>query len=157
MGTSSRVAPSLAILVGLPGSGKTSFFKARLASTHAHVSKDLMGSTRDKGRRQLEEVFRALHAGGSVAVDNINGRVADRALLVALARELGATVIAYVLETPVKEALARNRSREGRARVPDVAVFAAAKRLELPTRAEGFDAVYRVRAENGGFEVVAEA
>jgi hypothetical protein len=39
--------------------------------------------------------------------------------------------------------------------VPGVAVFATAKRLQPPTPAEGFDAVYRVRAEGGGFEVVA--
>jgi len=144
---------TLAVLVGLPGSGKTSFFQARLAASHAHVSKDLMGSARDKGRRQLEEVARALGAGQSVAVDNINGRAADRALLVELGRAAGARVVAYVLETPVKAALARNRAREGRARVPDVAIFAAAKRLEPPAPGEGFDAVYRVRAEDGAFEV----
>jgi hypothetical protein len=34
-----------------------------------------------------------------------------------------------------------------------VAIFMAAKRLEPPTVAEGFDAVYRVRAAGGRFEV----
>src|SRR5262245_20175274 len=145
----------LAILVGLPGSGKTSFFEARLAATHAHVSKDRMGNARDKGARQLQEVAHALGAGRSVAVDNINARAADRAPLVALARAAGARAVAYVMETPVKVALARNRGREGPARVPDVAIFVASKRMERPTRAEGLDAVYRVRAEDGGFEVVA--
>jgi hypothetical protein len=57
------------------------------------------------------------------------------------------------MDTPVKAALARNRGREGRARVPDVAIFVASKRLQAPTRAEGFDALYRVRADEGGFEV----
>lgn len=144
----------LAILVGLPGSGKTTFFQAHLASTHVHVSKDLMGGARDKDRRQLEQTGQALRAGHSVAVDNINGRRADRAPLIALARERGARVVAYALDTSVKESLVRNRSREGRARVPDVAVFVASKRLEAPTSAEGFDAVYRVRASEGLFEIV---
>lgn len=144
----------LTILVGLPGSGKTTFFQARLAATHVHVSKDLMGHARDKGARQLEQVAQALGAGRSVAVDNINARAADRAPLVAIGRAAGARVVAYTMETPVRVSLARNRSREGRARVPDVAVFVASKRFEPPTRAEGFDAVYRVRAEGGGFEVV---
>jgi len=150
-------ALSLAVLVGLPGSGKTSFFQERLAATHVHVSKDRMGSARDKGRRQLEEVAAALGSGRSVAVDNINGRAADRAPLVELGRAAGAQVVAYRLETPVKAALARNRARAGKARVPDVAIFTAAKRLEPPTRAEGFDAVYAVRAEDGSFAVSAEA
>jgi predicted kinase len=143
----------LAILVGLPGGGKTSFFKAHLAATHAHVSKDLMGHARDKGRRQLEQVAQVLRAGRSVAVDNINARIADRAPLVALGREMGARVVAYALDTPVKEALARNRSRAGAGRVPDVALFVASKRLEPPTRAEGFDAVYMVHADKGAFEI----
>jgi predicted kinase len=144
----------IAILVGLPGSGKTSFFEARLAATHVHVSKDRMGQARDKGARQLEQVAHALGAGRSVAVDNTNPRAADRAPLVALGRAAGARVVAYAMDTPAKQALARNRSRQPPARVPDVAVFVASKRMEAPTRAEGFDAVYRVRAEGGGFEVV---
>jgi predicted kinase len=144
----------LAILVGLPGSGKTSFFEARLAATHVHVSKDRMGGARDKGARQLEQVAHALGAGRSVAVDNTNPRAADRAPLVALGRAAGARVVAYAMDTPVKQALVRNRTRQPPARVPDVAVFVASKRMEAPTRAEGFDAVYRVRAEGGGFEVV---
>ena len=33
----------------------------------------------------------------------------------------------------------------GRQRVPDLAIYVAAKRLEVPTYAEGFDYLYRVR------------
>ncbi len=36
-----------AILVGLPASGKTTFYQARLASTHLHISKDKTDSTSD--------------------------------------------------------------------------------------------------------------
>jgi predicted kinase len=112
-----------------------------------------MASARDKGRRQLEEVSRALRGGRSVAVDNTNVGVADRAPLIALGRELGARVVAYVFTAPVKVALARNRAREGKARVPDVAVFVAAKRLQPPTLGEGLDAVHRVTAEEGSFRI----
>src|SRR6266511_173058 len=51
------------ILVGLPGSGKTSFFRTRFAATHAHVSKDLLPNARDKGARQIALVESALRAG----------------------------------------------------------------------------------------------
>jgi hypothetical protein len=48
----------------------------------------------------------------------------------------------------------RNATREGRARVPDVALHATAKRLERPVPEEGFDALFYVRASSaGGFEV----
>jgi predicted kinase len=146
-------AAELAILVGIPGAGKTSFFEARLAPTHVHVSKDVIGHSRDAGRRQLEQVAQALRAGRSVAVDNTNARAADRAPLIALGRQHGARVVAYALRIAPRDAAARNRTREGRSRVPDVAVFVTAKRLEAPSAAEGFDAVYEVRAEGGAFEV----
>ena len=146
----------VAILVGLPGAGKTSFYRARLAGSHVHVSKDVIGHGKDAGRRQLELVTQALRERRSVAVDNTNPRAEDRAPLIALARAGGARVVAYVLDTTPKESAARNRTRTGRERVPNVAVFVTAKRLQPPTAAEGFDAVYRVRAEGGGFEVVIE-
>jgi len=142
----------LAILVGLPGSGKTSFVRARLAG-HVHVSKDLMRSTRDRNARQLALVAQALAAGRPAVVDNTNLRVADRAPLIAAARAAGARVVGYFFEATVQECLARNRAREGRARVPDVAVHVARARLEPPTRDEGFDSLLVVRAEGGEFRL----
>jgi len=145
--------PELVILVGLPGAGKTSFFRDRFAATHAHVSKDLMRHARDRNARQLQQVDEALRSGRSVAVDNINPGPEDRAPLVARGRALGARVVAYVVDATIREAMARNRGREGDARVPDVAIFMAAKRLQAPSLEEGFDAIYRVRATDGRFEV----
>ena len=143
------------ILVGLPGSGKTSFFRSRFAANHAHVSKDLLPSARDKGARQIALVEDALRAGRSVVVDNTNPRVVDRAPLVAAARRHGARVVGYFLDTARGECLARNRRREGRARVPDVAVHVAASRLQPLSREEGFDELFTVHAQDGAFEVEA--
>jgi len=148
------VSLELAILVGLPGAGKSSFYRARLQQTHQQVSKDLMANVRNRGARQAALVEAALASGHSVAVDNTNPRRADRAPLIAAARAHGARVVAYVLATPVRECLARNHAREGKERVPAVAVHTAAKRMESPSLGEGLDAVYYVRAQAGEFEVV---
>lgn len=144
--------PELAILIGLPGSGKTSFVRARLAG-HVHVSKDLMPKASRRDERQLALMKDALAEGRSVVVDNINPRIADRAPLIGAARALGAGVVGYVLDADVQECFRRNRAREGKARVPDVAIFVNRKRLQPPSFAEGFDALYRVRASGGVFDV----
>jgi len=145
------VALECVILVGLPASGKTTFYRQRLAATHRHVSKDNWpkGSS-SKELRQARELRAALSAGESVCVDNTNPSVEDRASVVLIAREYGARVIGYYFSATTREAIGRNRGREGRARVPDVAIFTKAKRMALPTRAEGFDELYRVRALDGG-------
>ncbi|HEY6138762.1 MAG TPA: ATP-binding protein [Thermoanaerobaculia bacterium] len=131
----------LIVFVGLPGSGKSTYFRAHFAATHANVSKDLMPNARRRDDRQEREIEAALTAGKSVVVDNTNPSREVRAPLIALGRRHGARIVAVYFETDVKTAIMRNRQREGRARVPDVAIFATRKKLVPPTLEEGFDEV----------------
>jgi len=64
---------------------------------------------------------------------------------VALGRAQGGRIIGYHFASNVRDCLERNATRAGWQRVPDVAIYVAAKRLEVPTYAEGFDYLYRVR------------
>ncbi len=148
---------ALVVLVGLQGAGKTSFTRARLLPTHVHVSKDhFPRSARNKEARQARLVAAALGAGRSVVVDNTNPTALARAPLIELGRAHGALVIGYCFAAAVAECLERNRGRQGAARVPDVAIFATARCFEVPSFAEGFDALHVVRLVPGaGFEVTA--
>ena len=136
----------LAVLMGLPGAGKSTFYAQRLAATHTHVSMDAIPRSTDKRRRQRRLIDESLAARRSVAVDNVNATRADRAEFLAIAREAGARVVGYWLDAPPGACLGRNKNRTGSARVPPVAIFAAAKRFEQPTVDEGFAALWRVRA-----------
>jgi predicted kinase len=145
----------LVVLSGLQGAGKSTFYGARFAATHAHVSRDLFPNNRDPMRRQRVLVEEAARAGRSVVVDNTNARREDRAELVQLARTLGMRPVLYWFPPDVPAAIARNARRSGRAKVPVVAVLATAKRLAAPERAEGFEEAHEVRATpDGGFEVI---
>ncbi len=141
--------------MGLQASGKSTFYRERFAETHEHVSKDLFRHNKNRGRRQTRLVEAALSSGRSVVVDNTNPTPEDRASLIELAREHGARPVAYYFESETRDSRERNRGREGRARVPDVAIYATAKKLVPPSRSEGFEEVYRVRiSEREGFEVL---
>ena len=147
------------ILIGLPASGKSTFYRERFAATHDLVSKDAIRNNRQPQRRQEQLIVAALAAGRSVVVDNTNPRVIDRAPIVAIARRFGADVAGYFFPTDAQVSLRRNRARQGRDRVPDVAIFVAKKRLEPPTYAEGFDhlSTVIVKEETRGFEVHEQA
>lgn len=132
------------ILIGLPASGKSTFYRERFAGTHDHVSKDLLRNSRRPRERQEALLTASLAAGRSVVVDNTNPSAAVRAPLIAIARRAGAEVVGYFFDTAAADALRRNRARAGAARVPDVAIFACRKALEPPAAAEGFDRLYTV-------------
>jgi predicted kinase len=131
----------LIVFVGLPGAGKTTYFRAHFAATHVHVSKDLMPNARRRDDRLLRDIEAALAAGKSVVVDNTNPSPDVRKPLIELGRRHGARIIAIYFEADVRTAIMRNRQREGRARVPDVAIFATKKKLVAPSIGEGFDQV----------------
>ena len=134
--------PQLVIFVGLQGSGKSTYYQTHFAATHVHVSKDLMKNVRKREERQMHMVGEALAKGQSVVVDNTNPTPDLRVPLILLGKRHNARVLAYFFDVPVKAAVARNRQREGKARVPDVAIFMTAKKLKPPSFEEGYDEVH---------------
>ena len=128
----------MVIFVGLPASGKSTYYLENFAATHVHVSKDLL----PRGGRQEPLIEKALAAGRSVVVDNTNPSPVIRAPLIAIGRRHGARIVGYFFEVDVKTALVRNRGREGKGRVPDVALFVTKKKLVPPSYDEGFDEIH---------------
>jgi predicted kinase len=100
-----------------------------------------MKNVRDRDARQRQMIEEALRAGRSVAVDNTNPTPLVRAPLVELARRHGARVVACYFPITAKDAVARNRLREGKARVPDVVIYVTARKIVPPSLEEGFDEV----------------
>lgn len=146
-------AAECVILVGLPGAGKSTFYRQRFP-TYTHISKDSFPRhARDKQARQDAAIRAALGTGRSIVVDNTNVTPADRAAIISIARELGARIIGYYVEATPREAVARNERREGRAKVPRVAIFTSAKRLVPPALSEGFDDLHTIRATGDGIFV----
>ncbi len=138
------------IFVGLQGAGKSTFYRSRFASTHELISKDLFRHNKKPNRRQQQLLHEALEQHRSVVIDNTNPTAADRAPLIAMAQQFDATVIGYNFTTPLGVCLERNRLREGKHRVPDIALFVTAKKLQMPTYEEGFDQLFAVHVREDG-------
>src|SRR5579859_5954743 len=135
----------LVILIGLQGAGKSTFYRTHFSGTHDWISKDRLRNNRNPSRRQRKLLEEALAAGRSVVVDNTNSTGEERVALVELGRSCGAHVVGYFFQSRLADCLERNRQRTGKERVPDVALYATRKRLELPSPAEGYDQLFFVR------------
>src|SRR4051795_3786153 len=122
-------AQELVVMVGLQGSGKTTWVAEHLAGSHVVVSKDHWPNARHREARQRRVVAERLADGDSVVVDNTDPTPAERAALIELAAAAGVPVRAVYLDVPLATCQARNDARTGRARVPDVGLFSTAARL----------------------------
>lgn len=144
----------LIILIGLQASGKSTFFRQDWAATHELVSKDLMRNNKNRARRQAQLVEAALQAERSVVVDNTNPTIEERASLIELGKRYNAQILGYYFQSKVSDCLERNQQRTGKARVPDVGIYATAKKLVLPAYAEGFHQLFYVKmTDNSAFAV----
>jgi predicted kinase len=133
------------VFIGIQGAGKSTFYQRRFFQSHVRISLDLL-KTRDRESLFLQACILTRQP---FVVDNTNVRAAERAKFIAPAREAGFRVVGYFFDTPVKEAIRRNKQRTGRAVIPVAGLVGTHKRLEPPRRAEGFDLLYRVRIGQG--------
>ena len=131
--------PILVILIGIQGSGKSTFYHQYL-SDMIHVNLDTLHTRHREG--QL--VSDCLLNRRSFAVDNTNPTKADRERYISAAKAHDFYIIGYFMESKLQECIARNNLRSGKARIPAAAIAATSNKLELPDFAEGFDELYFV-------------
>ena len=148
---------SLVVLIGISGSGKSTFAAAHFRPTEVISSDFCRGLVADDENDQsaTPQAFELLHyiagvrlaAGRLTVVDATNVQPAARRSLIALAREHDVLATAIVLDVPEQTCVARNASR------PDRAFGAAVIRRQRDQlrrgltglRREGFAAVHTLR------------
>ena len=135
----------LIMMIGLQASGKSTFAHSRFGADYEYISRDLLKNNSNPSRRQNQLIEAALQQGLSVIVDNTNPTIEVRKEIIDLARLYTFEITSYYFEVQLKQCLERNRAREGKARVPDVAIFATLKKLTRPSYAEGFTKLFYVR------------
>lgn len=134
------------ILIGIQGSGKSTFYRERFFDSHIRINLDML-KTRHRVRILVDACIKTKQR---FVVDNTNVLRSERAEYIARAREGGFRVDGYFFEPDVERALVWNQQRSGKAVVPVKGVLGTLKRMERPVMEEGFDFLYRVRVDPSG-------
>ncbi len=138
------------IFVGLQGAGKSTFYKERFFLTHMRINLDML-KTRNRERRLVQA---CIETGQAFVVDNTNPTEADRSIYIRAAKEAGFRVVGYYLQSRIDDCKRRNVQRSARQQVPIEAILGTARRMQMPSRREGFDELFYVRIDDAGSFVV---
>jgi predicted kinase len=138
------------IFVGLQASGKSSFYRERFFRTHVRINLDML---KTRHRETLLLRF-CTETSMKFVVDNTNPSVADREPYIAAAKAADFRTVCYFFESKLEACASRNMARSLGEQVPMTGLKGTRSRLQIPTRAEGFDEMWFVRlAEPSGFVV----
>lgn len=153
--------PKLIIMVGIPGSGKSTFAQNYIKDANnmstVWVSRDevrysLISGT-DEYFAKEKDVFKifvkkintALAEGKDAIADATHINAQSRKKLLSSITVPDIQIEACVMETSLQECLANNEKREGRARVPKAAILRMYRQFEYPTFSEGFSSILNVK------------
>lgn len=138
------------IFVGLQGAGKSTFYKERFFASHVRVNLDML-KTRHRERRLMQV---CIETGQPFVVDNTNPSRVEREVYLRAAKEAGFRVVGYYFRSRVEDCKRRNDQRPPEQQVPLKGILGTAGRMELPTRAEGFDELFYVRIDDASRFVI---
>ena len=139
---------TMVILMGLQGSGKSTFFAREFADKgFEHISLDML-----KTRRKEAEVLQdCIDNNKDCVIDNTNPTKADRSRYIVPGKHSDFRVVGYFLQSKLADCLERNERRERK--VPKKGILATFNKIEMPSLQEGFDGLNFVCIENGEFKI----
>lgn len=143
--------PILAVMVGISGSGKSTYahglktsLNAQLVETDA-IRLELTGNAEDQSQNgrvfgiAKRRVADYLSQGKNTIIDATSLSIKDRKDWVEIAKTNNAEVRAYFIDSPIDVAKAQNAKRSRK--VPEWVIDRQASKLQAPTKSEGFDSV----------------
>ena len=129
------------IFIGIPASGKSTFYNENYFNSHIRVSMDLL-NTRNKENKLIEYCFSTQ---SRFVIDNTNVTKEERAKYIKMLKEKKYEIIAHYFEVGVEMALQRNAHRKET--IPEIGIKTKSKQLELPSYEEGFDKIVKINTQ----------
>ena len=139
----------LVIMMGIQGSGKSTFYHQFLAKDFVRVNLDTL-KTRNQEKLLIEDCIKKEK---SFAIDNTNPTKADRDRYIPIAKASGYKVIGYFMESKLKDCIERNNLRQGKEKIPTIAIASTSNKLQIPSYDEGFDELYFVKNDGSTMTV----
>ena len=140
---------TLSIMIGIQGSGKSTFCHNFLAKDFVRVNLDTL-KTRHQEKLLIEECIKQEK---SFVIDNTNPTKADRQRYIPPAKAAGYKIIGYFMESKLKECMERNNLRHGKEKIPTIAIASTSNRLQMPSYDEGFDELYFVKNDGNTMSI----
>ncbi|XP_050305522.1 uncharacterized protein F21D5.5 [Anthonomus grandis grandis] len=133
------------LMVGGPGSGKSTFVKQMLVPKgYAYVNRDILGSWQ-KCVKAMEE---NLAKNQNVVIDNTNVDKETRQRFIEPAKKLGADVRCFIMETTIDQMRHNNKFREmtdkSHAVVSDIIIYSYRKNHQVPEMSEGYSQILKI-------------
>jgi bifunctional polynucleotide phosphatase/kinase len=134
------------IMVGMPGSGKSTFVKTYILPHHyVHINRDVLKTA----TKCINETKKCLNKKLSVVIDNTNPSKLDRQKYLEIAKEFNyhtrCIIIKSNKELAQHNTIYRNYINHGTIdRIPNLVYNMYNKKYEVPTKDEGFDDVIEI-------------
>ena len=139
---------TMVILMGLQGSGKSTFFeKEFMDKGFEHISLDSLKTRRREG----EVLQKCINDNTSCVIDNTNPAKADRARYIIPGKHSDFHVVGYFFQSKLADCLERNENRDRQ--VSKKGILATFNKIEMPSLDEGFDELNFVSIEHGEFKI----
>ena len=146
--------PKLVLMVGLPGSGKSTYAMTKFSKGYTILSsdsirKELFGDEGSQENNKLvfetlySHMVDALKHKRNVVVDATNINVKTRLWTLERVKDMKIKRIAILLETDIETCKERDKKRTRK--VEDYVIERYAKEFEAPTKAEGFDKIKKIK------------
>ncbi|MFC7345935.1 AAA family ATPase [Chryseobacterium zhengzhouense] len=135
------------ILIGIPASGKSSFYKELFFNSHIRISMDLL-NTRNKEGKLLQYCFETQ---SKMVIDNTNVSKESRKKYIELAQRNKYEIVGYYFESNIQDCLERNKNRKDS--INEIGIKSKYKELEKPLLEEGFNKIYTVKIIDNKFEI----
>ena len=132
--------PHAVIFVGMPASGKTTFYRENFSS-YEHVNQDTIQS-RAKEEKIIEQL---LLDRKNLVIDNTNATTEKRKSYIEKLKTRNYKIDCYYFDVNKDDCIERNKDRENS--VPKVAIHSIAKSMEAPSKKEGFDNIFVVSGD----------